>query len=64
MEPGCPQRRRTEPEPPGEAERGGMPAAEQRDDPVEVVDVDLAAHVGAPEPELAGRAQKVADRPR
>ena len=43
---------------------GAMPAAEQRDDPVEVVDVDLAAHVGAPEPELAGRAQNVSDRPR
>ena len=48
----------------GEAERRRVPAAEQRDDAVEVVDVDLAAHVGAAEPELARRAQKVADRPR
>ena len=48
----------------GRLSGGGMPAAEQRDDPIQVVDVDLPAHVGAPEPELAGRAQKVADRPR
>ena len=47
-----------------QAERRRLPATEQGDDPVEVVDVDLAAHIGAPEPELARRAEQVADRPR
>ena len=64
MEPSCPQCRGTEPQTPGETERRGMPAAEQSDHPIQVVDVDIAAHIGATEPELAWGAQKVADRPR
>ena len=48
----------------GEAERRRVPAAEQGDDPVQVVDLDLPAHVGAAEPQLARRAQNVADGPR
>jgi hypothetical protein len=40
-----------------EPERGRAPSSEQRDDPVEVVDVDIAADVGAPQPELTGRPQ-------
>ena len=44
-------------------ERRRLPAVEQRQHGVEVVDLERAAHVGAPEAELAGRAQHVA-RPR
>ena len=54
MEARGPQRRGSETQPCGEAERRRVPAAEQGDHPVQVVDVDLAADVGATEPELAG----------
>ena len=65
MKPGGSQRRcASEADPAQDAERRRLPASEQRDDPVEVVDVDLTADVGAAEPELAGRAEHVADRPR
>ncbi len=40
------------------------PAAEQGDDAVQVVDVDLAAHVGASQAELPGRPEQVPERPR
>jgi hypothetical protein len=56
MEARGPQRRRSEPQSLREAERGRIPAAEQGDHPVQVVDVDLPAYVGAAEPELAGGA--------
>ncbi len=61
MEARGPQRRRSESQSLREAERGRVPAAEQRDHPVQVVDIDFPANVGATEPELAGGAQNVTD---
>ena len=46
------------------AERRRLPAVEQRDRGVDVVDLEIARDVGAPEAELAGRAQSVGHRPR
>jgi hypothetical protein len=43
-------------------ERRRVPAVEELEHGVEVVDVDRARDVGAPEPELAGRAQRVGGR--
>ena len=39
---------------PGAVDRRRLPAAEQLENGVEVVDVDLARHVGAAEAELSG----------
>ena len=39
-----------------------LPAVQHLDDLVDVVDVELAADVGAPEAELAWRAQRMRDR--
>jgi hypothetical protein len=64
MKPRGSQRRRPEPRSLQEAERRGVPAAEQGYHPVQLVDVDLPADVGATQAELAGGAQKMADGPR
>ena len=50
--------------PSGGAHRGRVPATDQRDHAVEVVGLDVAVHVRAPEPQLARRAQHVGDRAR
>jgi hypothetical protein len=47
-----------------ETELRGLPAAEERHDPIQVVGVHLTAHVGAAQPELAGRPKEMAERPR
>ena len=57
-------RRRPPAAPAHGVERRRLPACRQADERVEVVDVELAGHVGAAEAELARRAQQVGDRAR
>jgi hypothetical protein len=46
----------------GAVERGRLPAVEDPDHLVDVVDLELAADVGAAEPQLSRRPQRVSDR--
>jgi hypothetical protein len=61
MKAGCPQRLSREAQPLREAQGWGVPAAEQGDHPIQVVDLDLPANIGAAEAELARGAKKVPD---
>jgi hypothetical protein len=48
----------------GPVESGWVPAAEELEHGVEVVHLELAGHIGATEPELARRSQRVRERGR
>jgi hypothetical protein len=64
MYPSCAQSRGDEPQAARRSKLRRLPAAEQRDDSIEVVDVEVAAHVRTAEPQLTAYSDDVSDGPR